>query len=172
MRWFAMRAISTRAKSQNYTWAAFPSIPRPTWRCAIRKTCSPPCTWRGHLIVVQWLSFPGRSSSVRRPLPSTPGGTNPTASTSAAGQPRFRHLSPAEQQEWRRMGLCFNCDEPYFCGLVCQPAVAALGADPPEQPAASAEAIASCALTLEGKVRPMVSLHAIAGVQTDNVSSR
>ena len=29
-------------------------------------------------------------------------------------------MSPAEQLERRRQGLCFNCDEPYVCGHVCQ----------------------------------------------------
>jgi hypothetical protein len=33
---------------------------------------------------------------------------------------QFRRLSPAEQQERRRQGLCFNCDEPCVHGHVCQ----------------------------------------------------
>jgi hypothetical protein len=33
---------------------------------------------------------------------------------------QFRRLSPAKQQERRRQGLCYNCDEPYVCGHVCQ----------------------------------------------------
>ena len=32
----------------------------------------------------------------------------------------FRHLSLAEQQERRRQGLCYNCDEPYVRGHQCQ----------------------------------------------------
>uniref|UniRef100_A0A453K577 Reverse transcriptase domain-containing protein n=1 Tax=Aegilops tauschii subsp. strangulata TaxID=200361 RepID=A0A453K577_AEGTS len=31
----------------------------------------------------------------------------------------FRRLSQAEQLERRRLGLCFNCDEPYAPGHVC-----------------------------------------------------
>lgn len=33
---------------------------------------------------------------------------------------QFRRLSPAEQQERRRQGLCSNCDEPCVHGHVCQ----------------------------------------------------
>ena len=31
----------------------------------------------------------------------------------------FRRLSSVEQMEWRRQGLCFNCDEPYTPSHVC-----------------------------------------------------
>jgi hypothetical protein len=50
-------------------------------------------------------------------LAGTPGGSAPAPATTP---PRFRRLSPAEQQEHRRKGLCFNCDEPYVRGHVCQ----------------------------------------------------
>jgi hypothetical protein len=33
---------------------------------------------------------------------------------------QFRRLTPAEQQEHRRQGLCFNCDEPYVRGHQCK----------------------------------------------------
>jgi hypothetical protein len=42
----------------------------------------------------------------------------PTEIRGAARQ--FHCLSPAEQQEWRRQGLCYNCDEPYIHGHVCE----------------------------------------------------
>jgi hypothetical protein len=53
------------------------------------------------------------------------------ASTASSGAPRsvaaalpsirqFRRLTPAEQQECRRQGLCFNCDEPYVRGHQCK----------------------------------------------------
>ena len=43
------------------------------------------------------------------------------AATAAPGQPRiFRRLTPAEQVERRRQGLCFNCDEPYVRGHICK----------------------------------------------------
>jgi len=44
----------------------------------------------------------------------------PPSIPAAARQPRFCRLSPAEQQERRSQGLCFNCDEPYVRGHVCQ----------------------------------------------------
>ena len=50
----------------------------------------------------------------------------------------FRRLTPAEQLERRRQGLCFNCDEPYMPGHVC-PRLFYLGAaDYIEEDAAAA----------------------------------
>ena len=40
----------------------------------------------------------------------------PLAATAARP---FRLLTPAEQHERHRQGLCFNCDEPYIPGHVC-----------------------------------------------------
>jgi hypothetical protein len=51
------------------------------------------------------------------PMAGTPGGSAPAPATAPS---RFRRLSPAEQQERQRKGLCFNCDEPYVRGHVCQ----------------------------------------------------
>jgi hypothetical protein len=51
------------------------------------------------------------------PMAGTPDGSAPAPATTPS---RFRRLSPAEQQEHRRKGLCFNCDEPYVWGHVCQ----------------------------------------------------
>jgi hypothetical protein len=50
------------------------------------------------------------------PMAGTPGGSAPAPATTPS---RFRRLSPAEQQERRSKGLCFNCDEPYVRGHVC-----------------------------------------------------
>jgi hypothetical protein len=50
-------------------------------------------------------------------MAGTPGGSAPAPATTPS---RFRRLSSAEQQERRRKGLCFNCDEPYVRGHVCQ----------------------------------------------------
>jgi hypothetical protein len=33
---------------------------------------------------------------------------------------QFRHLTPAEQLERRRQGLCYNCDEPFVRGHQCK----------------------------------------------------
>jgi hypothetical protein len=119
---------------------------------------------------------PGASAPLRL-LPAATTARAAMASQSAhtsfiVGQLRFRHLSPAEQQERRRLELCFNCDEPYVCGHMCQRlfyleaidyldddipvevAVAAMGVDPPEQFAASAEPAATYSLIVEGGVLP------------------
>jgi hypothetical protein len=109
-------------------------------------------------------------------LAGTPDGSAPAPATTP---PRFRRLSPAEQQERRRKGLCFNCDEPYVWGHVCQclfylfnddyvedgelaeVAAAAMfqppRAVPPDPDPETASASA-----------PQVSLHALAGVRTEN----
>ncbi|WVZ83443.1 hypothetical protein U9M48_030589 [Paspalum notatum var. saurae] len=34
------------------------------------------------------------------------------------GDTAFHHLSPVEQQERCRQGLCYNCDEPYVRGHI------------------------------------------------------
>jgi hypothetical protein len=72
-------------------------------------------------------------------------------------------LSPAEQQERRRQGLCFNCDEPYVRGHVCQrlfylevddflgEAAGEGGVDPLEEPAAP----------------DVTGVNALAGIRTD-----
>lgn len=79
-------------------------------------------------------------------------------------------MSPAEQQERRRQGLCFNYDEPYVQGHVCQrlfylevddfleDATDEGAGDPLDEPivpdAAGANAL-------------VVSLHALAGIRTN-----
>ena len=47
-------------------------------------------------------------------------GQAPATANAAPAAPPFRHLTPAEQLERRRQGLCYNCDEPYVPGHVCQ----------------------------------------------------
>ena len=55
------------------------------------------------------------------PLPARPPGGAPAAPNQAPAANRsFRRLTPAEQLEHRRQGLCFNCDVPYVPGHVCQ----------------------------------------------------
>jgi hypothetical protein len=79
-------------------------------------------------------------------------------------------LSPAEQQERHWQGLCFNCDEPYVWGHVCQhlfylevddfldETAGEGGVDPLEEPAAP---------EVTGANALVVSLHALAGIRTD-----
>ena len=82
------------------------------------------------------------------PWPKVPAQGQPAqasaAPLAAAAARSFRRLTPAEQLERRRQGLCFNCDEPYVPGHVCprlfyveaadyieeDPAAAGLGAQP------------------------------------------
>jgi hypothetical protein len=57
------------------------------------------------------------------PAPRAPGAgpaaPPPAAGAGAPGGRAFRRLTPAEQQERRRQGLCYNCDELYTPGHVC-----------------------------------------------------
>jgi hypothetical protein len=109
-------------------------------------------------------------------LAGTLGGSAPAPATTP---PRFWRLSPAEQQERRRKGLCFNCDEPYVRGHVCQSLFYLLNDDYMEdgEPAE----VAAAAVFQPPAVAPpdpdpkttaadapQVSLHALAGVRTEN----
>jgi hypothetical protein len=57
----------------------------------------------------------------QQPVPILPaGGTGqPGAAVPSAPLP-FRRLTPVEQQERRRQGLCYNCDEPFVRGHQCK----------------------------------------------------
>ena len=71
--------------------------------------------------------------AIQQASPSRAAGPPPWPDVPAQGQPAqasaaplaataarpFRRLTPAEQLERRRQGLCFNCDEPYVPGHVC-----------------------------------------------------
>ena len=93
----------------------------------------------------------------------------------------FRRLSQTEQLERHRQGLCYNCDEPYVRGHVCQrlfyleaadfldddiPAEVAAVAAFPEEAAILAPAPAA---GQEPTAQPQVSLYTIAGIRTENV---
>ena len=118
----------------------------------------------------QPLGRSGRQPSRPAPTSSAPGRPLPaaTATPPAATRP-FRRLSPAEQQERRRQGLCFNCDEPYTPTHVC-PRLFCLetvdyteendSPDPLHPPAAPEDAAADSAATV-----CVVSLHALAGIR-------
>jgi hypothetical protein len=109
-------------------------------------------------------------------LAGTPGGSAPAPATTP---PRFWRLSPAEQQERRHKGLCFNCDEPYVRGHVCQRLFylfnddyvedgepAEVTADAMFQPPGAAPPDPDPEIAPAGA--PQVSLHALAGVRTKN----
>ena len=62
-----------------------------------------------------------RVSLLRRRAPgAAQAGQAPATANVAPAAPPFRCLTPAEQLERRRQGLCYNCDEPYVPGHVCQ----------------------------------------------------
>jgi hypothetical protein len=105
-------------------------------------------------------------------LAGTSGGSAPAPVTTP---PRFWRLSPAEQQERRRKGLYFNCDEPYVQGHVCQRLFYLLNDDYVEEPAEVAAAagfqppaVAPPDPETAPAGAPQVSLHALVGVCTEN----
>jgi len=116
---------------------------------------------------------PQRAQGSGRVTPAPPGalptGTTTPGDSTTPTRP-FRRLSPGEQQERRRQGLCFNCDEPYVRGHVCQrlfylevddfldEASGEGGVDPLEE---------SAAPDVTGANALVVSLHALAGIRTD-----
>ena len=71
--------------------------------------------------------------AIQQASPPRAAGSPPWPEVSAQGRPAqasaaplaatavrpFHRLTPAEQLERRRQGLCFNCDEPYVSGHVC-----------------------------------------------------
>ena len=66
-------------------------------------------------------------------------GQAPAAANAAPAAPPFRRLTPAEQLERRRQGLCYNCDEPYVPGHVYQRLFYLESGDYIEEDAAPAE---------------------------------
>jgi hypothetical protein len=111
----------------------------------------------------------GSGRATPAPPAAPPTGTTTSGDSTIPTRP-FRRLSPAEQQERRRQGLCFNCDEPYVRGHVCQrlfylevddfldEAAGEGVVDPLEEPAAP---------DITGANALVVSLHALAGIRTD-----
>ncbi|WVZ80267.1 hypothetical protein U9M48_027758 [Paspalum notatum var. saurae] len=111
------------------------------------------------------------------PAQQPPGGTPAAA---PGGPPRqLRRLSLAEQQERRCQGLCYNCDDPYVRGHVCKCLFYLESADyvdddevsPVENDAEDAaqptdHVTAAVAIT-DAVPAPTVSLHAIAGVRSE-----
>jgi len=109
---------------------------------------------------------PQRAGRLPQRLPLPPPAAPAPALPAPPPKP-FRRLTPAEMVERRRQGLCYNCDEPYVRGHQCQrlfylevadytsdgeddAAAGGAGAQPTEEP------------------DPVVSLHAIAGIRTED----
>ena len=92
-------------------------------------------------------------------------------------------MSPVEQLERCRQGLCYNCDEPYVRGHVCQrlfylEAVDYLDDDIPAEVAAVAVFLEEATMLApapatgqEPAAQPQVSLYAIASIWTENAMS-
>jgi len=102
------------------------------------------------------------------PLPAHPPGGAPAAPNQAPAANRsFRRLTPAEQLEHRRQGLCFNCDEPYVPRHVCQRLFYLESGDylVEDEPAAPE---VEATQEQEPANAFVVSLHALAGIRTDN----
>ena len=119
------------------------------------------------------------------PLPRAPGAApvpggvlpppavGPAAANAPAAHP-FRRLTPAEMAERRRQGLCFNCDEPYVRGHVCQRLfyvecddfIDDIAAD--DAAAAAVHLEEPAAPELAGANAFVVSLHAVAGIRPAN----
>jgi hypothetical protein len=120
---------------------------------------------------------PGRGGcTAARPPPATTvaGRPNPAApvNPAPAAARTFRRLTPAEQVERCRLGLCFNCDEPYAPGHVCPrlfylETVDDTGADtPPEEPGVlPPPAPAEPTSAIAPAKAFVVSLQALAGIR-------
>ncbi|XP_071683379.1 uncharacterized protein [Lolium perenne] len=105
---------------------------------------------------------PPPAAAATRPAPPRPTGPAPAATRT------FRRLTPAEQLERRRLGLCFNCDDPYTPGHVCPrlfylETVDVEEGDPMAGPVAAASEMAGP--TDAAATAFVVSLHALAGIR-------
>ncbi|KAK1606382.1 hypothetical protein QYE76_030055 [Lolium multiflorum] len=105
---------------------------------------------------------PPPAAAAARPVPPGPAGPAPAATRT------FRRLTPAEQLERRRLGLCFNCDDPYTPGHVCPrlfylETVDIEEGDPMAGPVAAASEMAGPADAAATAF--VVSLHALAGIR-------
>jgi len=118
---------------------------------------------------------PGRAPfpapSARLPLPApptTPAPTTASTTDTVEGRP-VKRLTQAEQEERRRLRLCYNCDEKFGRGdnRVCKCLFLLEGAVEEEEDSTLAEEDAT------GETAPHVSLHAIAGLRcTDTMQIR
>ncbi|KAK1609829.1 hypothetical protein QYE76_033502 [Lolium multiflorum] len=140
-----------------------------TWNSRLPMTCRRRCTTLGHMS-----AGPRRCS--RLPRAAGPGYPPAPAGRSVRGHHRpppaatprtFRRLTPAEQLEHHRLGLCFNCDEPYAPGHVCPRLIyletvddgdADTGIDTATETALDAAPATTC----------VVSLHALAGIRNEH----
>jgi hypothetical protein len=85
----------------------------------------------------------------------------------------FRRLNSAEQLEWHRKGLCFNCDKTFALGHVCARLFYLETVNNKDVEALTTELTATtlseAGVTTNGPVDAtvfIVSLHAMAGIRT------
>ena len=105
------------------------------------------------------LSTPGqRSASTQVPALKAPTTQGPP---SVEGRP-IKRLNQAEQDERRRLGLCFNCDEKYSRGhnKVCKRFFVLDSLEEDDEDAVDEDTATTDT--------PVFSLHAVAGVSTNN----
>jgi hypothetical protein len=81
------------------------------------------CAYERRAQVVQQLALGRGGRMTARPPPATMAAGRPNPAAPANPAPTamrpFRRLTPAEQVERQRLGLCFNCDETYGPSHVC-----------------------------------------------------
>jgi hypothetical protein len=127
---------------------------------------------RAHAMQPPQPSRGGRQTTRPQPPAPAPGRPAPAATASPAPTRTFRRLTPAEQLERRRLGLCFNCDEPFTPGHVCprlfylETALDGEMDDPAAEPGAVPPPAPSEHATVTGPAAAfVVSLHALAGIR-------
>ncbi|KAK1600979.1 hypothetical protein QYE76_016730 [Lolium multiflorum] len=105
---------------------------------------------------------PPTAATATRPAPPGPTGPAPAATRT------FRRLTPAEQLERRRLGLCFNCDDPYTPSHVCPRLFYLETVDVEESDPTSGTVTAASEpteMTGAAATALVVSLHALAGIR-------
>ena len=107
----------------------------------------------------------GGQATLSAPLTST-GPSLTTPSASSTSRP-FKHLTPEEMAEHRKMGLCYNCNEPYVQGHKCAQLfyLEALNYIIEESDDATNDVAAAPPLTPFDLEKPMISLSAITGIR-------
>lgn len=124
------------------------------------------------------LALPAPPARPPRHNPGVPGssssavaGTGPTPPASTTPLPRpFKHLTPTEMAEHCKLGLCYNCDELYVRGHKCPHLFYLEVTDyvvEPEDDEPLADTAAAEPAAFEPET-PMISLHAIAGIHTED----
>lgn len=105
--------------------------------------------------------------------PQSAGGTVGSSQASPSAPPKpFKRLTPAEMADRRKLGLCYNCDEPYVRGHKCPHLfyleVTDYIIEEPEEDANEEAAAEPSEPTAFDPEQPMISLHAIAGIRTED----